>query len=21
MHNHSVRGCDSPVCPPPWLRA
>jgi len=21
MHKNSVRGFDSPVCPPPWLRA
>jgi len=21
MHNNSVRGFDSPVCPPPWLPA
>jgi len=21
MHKNSVKGFDSPVCPPPWLRA
>jgi len=21
MHKNSIRGFDSPICPPPWLRA